>query len=106
MSRGKCCSIIVTHNRKKLLSRNIKCNLSQTVGQDILIIDNASTDETEKFLAECGQLSNPRVLYKYNEKNEFGAGGFYAGLEYVFTHEYDFAWLMDDDGYPKRNDTL
>lgn len=106
MNNNKCCSIIVTHNRKKLLKRCIEHNLSQTVGQDILVIDNASTDGTRDYLSWYGLLDNSRVIFKYNEKNGFGAGGFNLGLDYVFSHDYDYAWLMDDDGFPKTENTL
>lgn len=106
MTHNKCCSIIVTHSRKKLLKMCIEHNLSQTAEQDILIIDNASTDGTKEFLSECGLIDNTRVTYKYNEDNIFGAGGFNQGLEYVFSKDFDYAWLMDDDGFPKKNNTL
>ncbi|MBR5337920.1 MAG: glycosyltransferase [Lachnospiraceae bacterium] len=106
MNHNRCCSIIVTHNRKDLLKRCIEHNLAQTVEQDILVVDNASTDGTKSYLTEHGLLDNSRVIYKYNEMNDFGAGGFNLGLDYVFSQGYNFAWLMDDDGFPKTETTL
>lgn len=106
MMRRKCCSVIVTHNRKKLLLRNIKRNLMQTVGQDIIIIDNASSDGTEEYLSYSGVLDSDRIIYKHKEKNDFGSGGFNAGLEYAFAQGYECVWLMDDDGFPKNDDAL
>ncbi len=88
---------IATYNRKELLYRCVLKNLEQTYTQDILIIDNNSTDGTYEFLVSRGVLNNCHVKYIRNEKNECGAGGFFRGLEYVFSHDYDSAWLMDDD---------
>ena len=61
-----CCSVIVTYNRKELLCRSLEKNLEQTAGQDIIIIDNASTDGTKELLDKKGFLSNSRVHYHRN----------------------------------------
>ncbi len=105
-NRMVCCSVIVTYNRKELLSRCLEYNLKQTIKQDILIIDNASTDGTYEYLCQKGYIINERIKYIRNKVNEFGAGGFYRGLSEVFSRGYQYAWLMDDDGYPLYENTL
>lgn len=101
-----CCSLIVTYNRKELLCRCIRNNLIQDTHQDILIIDNNSNDGTEMMLHKMGFLNNDRIMYLRNEYNMFGAGGFFIGLDYLFKKGYSMAWLMDDDGYPMKSDSL
>ena len=48
----KVAAVVVTYNRKALLLENIESLLSQTKKDvlDIYVIDNASTDGTEKEL--------------------------------------------------------
>lgn len=44
---NKICAIVVTYNRKILLKQSLQALLDQTVTDfDILVVDNASTDNT------------------------------------------------------------
>lgn len=98
----KTCCLIVTYNRKNLVSRCIEKCLNQDVNPDIFIYDNASTDGTEELL-EKGFADNPRVTYYRAKENKGGAGGFYAGMKKCYEAGYDFIWLLDDDGYPENS---
>ena len=100
------CCVVVTYNRKKELLTNIKQLLLQSVGCDILIFDNASTDLTEELLKENKILELDNVIYHKSDKNIGGAGGFSKGLKIAFDLGYKYFWLMDDDGYPKNEQTL
>lgn len=116
------CSIIVTYNRKELLGRCVQAVLAQTrIPKTLLIVDNASTDDTFAYLAdllhwqiqqyikedtllELDIISGCSILYYRRSQNGGGAGGFFTGLKEA--HErgiYDAYWLMDDDGYPSEN---
>lgn len=106
MQERVCCSVIVTYNRKELLVRNVRKNLSQSVSPFVLIIDNASMDGTEEYLREKKLLDNERVEYVRMDKNLGGAGGFAFGMEYAFSKGFQYVWLMDDDGYPLADDSL
>lgn len=98
------CAVVVTYNRKVMLSECVLALLHQTfMLKRIYIIDNASTDGTEIFLAERGLLADSKVSYIYLSENIGGAGGFYEGIRRAFTDGYDWIWVMDDDAEPKLN---
>ena len=106
MTNYKICSVVVTYNRKELLIRNIKSIMSQSIKTDIIIYDNASTDGTYEFLEEKGILKNDNVRYIKSSNNLGGAGGFCNGEKAAIERDYDFIWLMDDDGYCINEHTL
>ena len=63
---------------------------------DILLVDNASTDET---LMEVSKIY-PDVITIYNKENLGGTGGFNTGLEWAFAQpdgKYEYLWLLDND---------
>ena len=87
-------AVIVTYNRKELLSQNIEMLLKQTMTVDsIIIVDNCSSDGTYEYLKNCGWTTEP-FLYLKTETNIGGAGGFYTGVKAA----YEAGVLMDDDG--------
>lgn len=101
----KSIAVIVTFNRKELLKENLKMLCIQTQKIDeILIIDNHSTDGTQD---EINSEFNGRIkiIYKYMDKNYGGAGGFYYGVKFAYELKADFIWLMDDDGKPFNSET-
>lgn len=102
----KSCCLIVTYNRKELLCRCIEHCLDQEIKPDIMVFDNASIDGTSEYLEEHGYLNNPRIFYYLSNENLGGAGGFSKGLQMAFEKGYDFIWMMDDDGYPKKRTSL
>ena len=96
----KVIAVIVTYNRQKLLSECIEALRNQTRKIDkILVINNGSNDNTESWL----QAQND--LEFFTQKNIGSGGGFNTGINLAYQKEYDWIWLMDDDGYPK-NDAL
>lgn len=99
----KVISIVVTFNRSNLLLHCIEALEQQTRKPDcILIIDNASTDNTYETV-NMYNFSIPHI-YKRLETNGGGAGGFYEGLKTAHElNEYDYFWVMDDDGEPHTN---
>ena len=98
-------TVCVTYNRKELLLRNIKSQLSQTfVPNRIFIIDNASTDGTFDYLKEQGILDKENIVYCNTGSNLGGAGGFCFGIKKACEYDADLICLMDDDGYPYNKD--
>jgi len=97
------CTVVVTYNRYELLKECLDSLLNQTYKNDILLIDNASTDDTDKKIVEDGYLKNEQIIYKRLEQNLGGAGGFYNGVKYALENTYDYVWLMDDDAEPELN---
>lgn len=104
MSDNRIAAVVVTFNRKFLLCECLDALLQQNRRLDaIFLIDNASSDGTEAFLAERGYLTNERVRYCKLQANLGGAGGFHAGMSAAFDCGYDWIWLMDDDTEPYKD---
>lgn len=92
-------AVIVTYNRKELLSQNIEMLLCQTRPFDrIFIVDNCSTDGTHSYLQNKGWLDTEQFVYVKTESNIGGAGGFYTGVKAAYDAGADWIVLMDDDG--------
>lgn len=89
-------AIVVTYNRKELLKECIEKLKCQTVPLDILVIDNASTDGTEKLFDK----KNDGLYYFNTGSNLGGAGGFNYGIKTAYEMGYEYLWLMDDDTLP------
>lgn len=104
MSNLKVNAVVVTYNRKEMLVDCLTAILKQSFPvAEITLIDNASTDKTEKYLKEKGFLSNEKIKYIKLKKNVGGAGGFYYGLKVSRNRGFDWAWVMDDDVVPEKD---
>ena len=100
-------AVVVTYNRKELLCENIEMLLKQTYIIDkIIIVDNHSSDGTLELIESKFSENIDRIQYEYLPDNIGGAGGFEYGCRYAYEENYDFAWLMDDDGKPENIRTL
>jgi GT2 family glycosyltransferase len=97
------CTIVVTFNRYTLLKECIDALLAQSYPTDILIVDNASTDETPQRLQKDGYLKEASISLLQLTHNSGGAGGFYAGMQEALEKNYDYVWLMDDDAEPAKD---
>ncbi len=77
-------AIIVTYNRAEKLERVIKCVQRQTHPVKwILVIDNASTDDTADVLSRFSDDSRLKVFSL--TENTGGAGGFAHGMSWTTT---------------------
>ena len=93
--------IVVTYNRKTLLSKCLSSLKVQTIQPSkILIVDNASTDGTIETLQQNGWLEHLNFQLIASKENTGGAGGFSAGMQYAFEQGADYVWMMDDDAMP------
>lgn len=102
---NKICAVIVTYNRAELLCRCVQHLFQQDHPLDIFIYDNHSTENTRNVLQEKGLLRD-NVTYYYADENTGGSGGFHNGMKMAVKKGYEALWLMDDDGYAVRPDTL
>lgn len=96
----KIAALVVTFNR---LDKLKKCwaAIEQLSFNQIIIVDNASTDGTNEWLS---QIQDPRLIIIHNETNEGGAGGFFRGSEWLALNENpDWVLFFDDDAYPDKN---
>ncbi len=74
-------AVVVTYNRKELLTVCLEALLQQTRRPDrILVINNASTDGTEKLFAPGGAFARPEIELVTLPENVGGAGGFAEGI--------------------------
>ncbi|GHV89639.1 glycosyl transferase [Spirochaetia bacterium] len=93
--------VIVTFNRLILLKECINAVQNQSYPiLKIIVINNASTDNTRDYLTSL----SPELFEIVNlEKNTGGAGGFNAGLKKSVEYNADWTWVMDDDTIPNRD---
>jgi rhamnopyranosyl-N-acetylglucosaminyl-diphospho-decaprenol beta-1,3/1,4-galactofuranosyltransferase len=91
-------AVVVTFNRLSLLQRLVGRLREVPEVDEVLVVDNASTDGTGEWLD-----AQPDVVRRTLAENRGGAGGFHEGLEWAMERDADLAWLMDDDGVPDRD---
>ena len=93
-------AVVVTFNRLALLQRLVPA-LAEVAGLDeVLVVDNHSSDGTAGWLREQAATSRVPVLSRTLDDNAGGAGGFHEGLRWAVERGADLVWLMDDDGLP------
>lgn len=86
--------VIVTYNRYNLLVKSIAALRNQTHKLDgIIVVNNGSTDETEKW------LTTQDDLLVFNQPNTGGSGGFHRGIKEANENGFDWIWVMDDDAF-------
>jgi GT2 family glycosyltransferase len=91
-------AVVVTYNRADKLPTVLDRLAAQTRRADrVLVIDNASTDDTQEVLAGYGD--RPAIDVVRLDTNTGGAGGFATGMRLAYEGGADFAWIMDDDCY-------
>ena len=92
----KVLAALVTSNRCQLLERCIKhLKLQTKEPYEILVVNNGSTDNTEFFLKK----NNIKFI---NQNNLGSAGGWHTAIDYAIKNNFEYIWLMDDDGYPEK----
>lgn len=91
-------SVTVARNAVRLLPRQIEALLCQTMPlQEIIVVDNASTDGTGALLAD----RYPQVTVLRMSENLGAAGAWAAGLSYAaLERRHDWIWNFDDDSVP------
>lgn len=94
-------AVVVTYNRKDLLKQCVENLLAQEeVSCDVIIIDNASTDNTAEMIET--EFQTPHVIYWNTGANLGGAGGFQFGVKKAVESGYEYVWIMDDDTLPEK----
>ncbi len=87
-------AVVVTHNRCVLLSRCLdSLKLEIRLPDDILVINNGSTDDTYDMLRNRG-------IRCVTQENVGAAGGWHIGIQCALDEGFEAVWLMDDDGFP------
>ncbi|HPU12264.1 MAG TPA: glycosyltransferase [Aeromicrobium sp.] len=90
---------IVTFNRSALLDDLLRSASQMSVSAEkIVVIDNASTDDTQEVITRWESVFGPDVLVNHlMETNTGGAGGFSEGTRVALELGAEWVWLMDDD---------
>lgn len=100
-NRTKVVAVVPTYNRRELVTECVQAILGQSAPvARVVVIDNASTDDTEGYMRERGLLADERIDYVRSETNTGSAGGFKAGIERATTHDPDWVWVNDNDAIP------
>lgn len=95
-------AVVVTHDRCELLRGCLAALRCQRIAPAaILIIDNVSSDGTQRMLADAATTSPIPLLIQRTTDNLGGAGGFALGIETALAQSPDWLWLMDDDSEPE-----
>lgn len=90
-------AVFVTFNRAGLLRETLTATAKSTRPVDeVIVVDNASSDDTAAMLA----AEFPDVTHIRLAANTGAAGGFAAGLRAAEEHGHDWAWLFNDDDHP------
>jgi len=94
---------LVTKDRPKHLDKllNILNNQSLSLN-DILIVDNDSTNETKEIINKWQSINN-NIKTVDTKRNSGSAGGQHTAMAYARGNGYDAVWTMDDDCEPSEN---
>ncbi len=97
--------VVVTYNRLDKLKKALASYDSQTLSpQYVMVIDNASSDGTEAYLAQWQAEEAPyRKIVHRLATNSGGSGGFYEGQRLAVQEEAGWILLSDDDAYLPDN---
>lgn len=97
--RSRIAAVVVTYNRCERLKGCLDSLIRQDRPLDeILVIDNASTDDTSDVLKK---KYDGRITYVRLEENLGGSAGFYEGIRLACEKGHDWVWVMDDDVEPE-----
>ena len=91
-------ALVVTYNRLNYLKRCLEFleNQDRKINQ-ILVVNNDSNDGTQQY------LETKKNINVIKQENLGSAGGWHTGIEYGLKNNFDYIWMMDDDGYPDKS---
>ncbi|MDJ0583335.1 glycosyltransferase family A protein [Crocosphaera sp.] len=92
----KWCVLITTYNRCQLLKRAINSAIKQTLPCEIVVIDDASTDETGNYLRSLGN----NIKFHSNDRNLGHSASVNRGVQLA---DADWIKMLDDDDYLAAN---
>lgn len=101
MNKISILSIIVTYNglKNNWIEKCLNSLLASSQKTDIIVIDNASTDETIKYIAE----KFPSVeTVKSNKNLGFGQAN-NMGLKKCLNENYNYAFLLNQDAWVEKD---
>ncbi|MGQ9588799.1 MAG: glycosyltransferase family 2 protein [Planctomycetota bacterium] len=91
-SSGRILVVIPAHNEEENIRSVLEELAALGLGLDVLVVDDASTDETPKILRELGQRT-----VRLTTNLGYGAA-VQTGFKYALAHGYETVVQMDGDG--------
>lgn len=92
MAKSRVAIAIVTYNRLEMLQECLAAVKQQAVHADeVIVIDNGSTDGTNEWLSEVSDITVIR------QENLGAAGGFSRAMRVGYNHGHDWILCIDDD---------
>jgi len=99
----KVCAVIVTYGDRFHLLRQVMDACYNEGVNKIIVIDNASEENSKKQLKEYEEKES-RLRVVYLNENTGSAGGYKRGLQEAYKcQECEFIWLLDDDNQPQKD---
>lgn len=87
--------VICNWNRQDYIIKCIDSVLkSKKIVFDIIVVDNASTDDSVKLIEEA---FSDQVHLIVKEQNTGGADGFNTGIKYALSKGYEYIYMLDND---------
>ena len=94
----KVAATLLTRNRAEVLREAVRAVLEQERPADeVIVVDNASTDGTLEMLA----AEFPGVTVVALPENQGATGGFYEAIVAGLATGADWVWLLDDDSFAR-----
>jgi GT2 family glycosyltransferase len=101
---GRVGALVLTYNRKALLSRCLDAIAAQSrPPEEVIVLDNGSADGTADYLRKRAPLGNGHLSAYRVETNLGSAAGFDMLFRIAYRRGLDWLWCMDDDVIPERS---
>ncbi|AMR19147.1 glycosyltransferase family 2 protein [Lactiplantibacillus plantarum] len=95
---AKIACVIVTYNRKQLLEEALNSvSIQAEAPEYVFVIDNASTDGTEKYINDKFNFDNRHWHYVRCSQNLGGSAGFAQGMRLALQTDCSWISISDDD---------
>lgn len=92
----KICVIVLNWNGREYIADCLESLAKLNIGAheiEVVVVDNASLDDSVSFIRK----KFPKVTLMENSQNLGYAGGNNVGLEYSYSHKFDFSWIVNPD---------
>lgn len=99
MNKSSIAVIVLNWNDADLLPKSVGSLLKQSVKCDVIVVDNASTDDSRKVIESFGN----KVTTLWNTNNKGFAGGVNTGIRYALQEKYEYIALLNNDAVADKD---